>query len=85
MSEEGSTFLLTTRDLKEIEELCLRVIVRNKGEIIFDVSIVDLKIQSDFMGELKVDFPMEISQDKIKECIGKEGVTIKKLVKKRIY
>ena len=72
MNEEGSAFLLTTHDLKEIEELCSRVIVLNKGEIIFDGSIVDLKIQSDSMGELKVDFLMEISQDKIKECIGRE-------------
>ncbi|RKJ50482.1 ABC transporter, partial [bacterium 1XD42-8] len=36
MNEEGSAFLLTTHDLKEIEELCSRVIVLNKGEIIFD-------------------------------------------------
>ena len=82
MNEEGSAFLITTHDLKEIEELCSRVIVLNKGEIIFDGSIVDLKIQSDSMGELKVDFLMEISQDKIKECIGREGVTIRKMGEK---
>jgi ABC-2 type transport system ATP-binding protein len=43
MNEEGVTFVLTTHDLDDVEELARRVIVINHGEIIFDDGLSALK------------------------------------------
>lgn len=41
--EQGTTMFLTTHDLRDIEELCRRVMVIDKGKIIFDGSLEGLK------------------------------------------
>ena len=41
--EEGTTFIITTHDMGDIEKLCARVIVINHGEIIFDGLLDNLK------------------------------------------
>lgn len=41
--ERGTTMLLTTHDLRDIEELCRRVMVIDKGKIIYDGSLQSLK------------------------------------------
>lgn len=82
MNNEGITFLLTTHDLNEIEELCSRVVVLNKGELIFDGNIVELKKCSDSIGELRIDFTFNISQDELQECICDEAVSINKISEK---
>lgn len=43
MNKKGTTFILTTHDLEDIEQLAERVIVINHGKIIFDDSIKKLK------------------------------------------
>lgn len=43
MNEQGVTFLLTTHDLGDVEELARRVIVINHGEIVFDDGIRELR------------------------------------------
>jgi ABC-2 type transport system ATP-binding protein len=42
MNAKGVTFILTTHDLGDVEELARRVIVINHGEIVFDGGIRDL-------------------------------------------
>lgn len=37
------TILLTTHDLKDIEEICPRVVMINKGSIVIDTSLEDIK------------------------------------------
>ena len=39
----GTTFLITTHDLQDIERLCERVIIINSGKIIYDGSLAKLK------------------------------------------
>ena len=43
MNAAGTTFILTTHDLQDIEELAKRVIVINHGEIVFNDSLEALK------------------------------------------
>lgn len=82
MNDEGVTFLLTTHDLNEIEELCSRVVVLNKGELIFDGELAELKKCSDLMGELRVDFTVDISQNELQEYICDKAVSIHKINEK---
>lgn len=42
-NKRGTTFILTTHDLEDVEQLAKRVIVINHGEIVFDDSIEKLK------------------------------------------
>lgn len=43
--EEGTTILLTTHDLSDIEQLCDRIFMIDKGEEIFDGTVHQLKTQ----------------------------------------
>ncbi|HEX6972127.1 MAG TPA: ATP-binding cassette domain-containing protein, partial [Limnochordia bacterium] len=45
LKRQGVTVLLTTHDLHDIEQLCERVIVIDRGELIFDGSVPALKEQ----------------------------------------
>ena len=46
----GTTVLLTTHDMQDIEEICDRVIIIDEGEILFDDSLVKVK---DIFGAFK--------------------------------
>ena len=43
MNEKGTTFILTTHDLEDVEQLAKDVIIINKGEKVFDGTIADLR------------------------------------------
>ncbi|AZS16804.1 AAA family ATPase [Paenibacillus lutimineralis] len=61
MNRRGVTFILTTHDLEDIEQLARRVIVVNHGEIVFDDSIQALR---GFLGEKKtVHLTTELAPD----------------------
>lgn len=51
MNRKGTTFILTTHDLEDIERLAQRVIVINHGEIVFDNSIAALR---GYLGDRKI-------------------------------
>jgi ABC-2 type transport system ATP-binding protein len=40
---EGTTILLTTHDLSDIEELCKRIIIIDKGQLLFDGQLAEMK------------------------------------------
>jgi ABC-2 type transport system ATP-binding protein len=42
-TQDGNTLILTSHDVKDIEEVCDRVIVIDKGKIILDSTIIQLK------------------------------------------
>lgn len=42
-AEEGTTVVLTTHDLADIEQLCERIVMIDKGKKVFDGSITELK------------------------------------------
>ncbi len=41
--EHGTTFIITTHDMGDIEKLCKHIIIINHGEIVFDSTLQDLK------------------------------------------
>ena len=43
MNEKGTTFILTTHDLQDVEELARNILIINQGEKVFDGSIGDLR------------------------------------------
>ncbi len=56
-AEFGTTILLTTHDLKEIEELCERIVVLDKGTIVYDGSLNAIKAIPGLKREVQLDFP----------------------------
>lgn len=42
-SEYGTTVMLTTHDMSDIEELCKRILVIDKGKLIYDGDLIELK------------------------------------------
>ena len=51
--ELGVTILLTTHDLKDIEELCEKVIIIDQGHLVYSGSLVELKNKMGNDGVLK--------------------------------
>ncbi len=65
--EQGTTIILTTHDLADIEEICPRIIVINRGGLIYDGAIQSLKAQLGSQRQVTIDFeddpgPITISQ-----------------------
>jgi len=50
--ERGTTMILTTHDLSDIEELCERVIVIDRGKLVYDGALGDLKARMGGSGSL---------------------------------
>ena len=70
--EKKVTIIITTHDMGDIEELCERVIIIDKGKKIFDGSINDIKNRFGTKRVLVVDFQDIIDKKKLKF----EGVKI---------
>jgi ABC-2 type transport system ATP-binding protein len=51
-SKQGVTVILTTHDMKDIEEICQRIILINKGQIIIDLPVSEVK--NKFMGNTTI-------------------------------
>ncbi len=60
INQEGITILLTTHDLKDIEQLCKRVMVINHGKLLLDGSMQDLWQGIGLLSSLTVDFLEEV-------------------------
>ena len=61
--EFGTTVILTTHDLNDIEELCNRIIIIDKGKKMYDGSIEDIKNSFGYMSQVEIKVK---SNDKIK-------------------
>ncbi len=64
--EFKTTILLTTHDLKEIEELCTRIVILDKGIVMYDGSIHKIKSLPGLKRSLVIDFSTETPVDKLK-------------------
>lgn len=67
--EDGTTFILTTHDMADIEEICKRAIIIDKGKIIYDGSIESIK---KLAGEKRI----EIEFEKPQKSFSMKGVKI---------
>jgi ABC-2 type transport system ATP-binding protein len=61
--ERNVTVLLTTHDLRDIEELCSRVIILDKGRIIFDGSLETLRAKSNDSAQITFSLLRSIEPD----------------------
>ena len=71
------TILLTTHDLKDVEEICPRVMMINKGEIVVDTSLENIKSRIT-KRQISVDFgqiPKKLEKVEGCELIKKEDYT----------
>lgn len=68
-----TTIILTTHDLKEIEELCKRIIVLDKGSVVYDGTLSKIKTLPGLRRSVSVDFagaaPIEDLQSRFGERI----------------
>lgn len=74
--EQGVTVLLTTHDVRDVEELCNRIIIIDKGEHIYEGSVKKLKKEYITHKELIVEFEDEPGRLRIPNCevVSLEGV-----------
>lgn len=75
--EEKTTILLTTHDLSDIEQLCDRIIMIDKGQEIFDGTVIQLK-QS--FGKMKsLSFELKPGQEQVvSQFMGLPDITVER-------
>ncbi|WP_243081332.1 ABC transporter ATP-binding protein [Streptococcus dysgalactiae] len=75
--EEETTILLTTHDLSDIEQLCDRIIMIDKGQEIFDGTVTQLK---QTFGKMKsLSFELEAEQEEIvSQFLGLPDITVER-------
>ncbi len=66
----GTTIILTTHDLKEIEELCKRIIVLDKGHIIYDGTLSEVKSLPGLERSIILDFPGDAPKQELSSLLG---------------
>jgi ABC-2 type transport system ATP-binding protein len=72
----GITVILTTHDMKDIEELCSRIIIIDKGKILYDGKLSDIKYR---FGNTKTIFiPKNIELDEVALSEKFEGATVQR-------
>ncbi|HGK8469909.1 TPA: ATP-binding cassette domain-containing protein [Streptococcus pyogenes] len=75
--EEEITILLTTHDLSDIEQLCDRIIMIDKGQEIFDGTVTQLK---QTFGKMKsLSFELEAGQEEVvSQFLGLPDITVER-------
>lgn len=70
-SRYGTTVILTTHDLTDIEELCERVLIIDKGKLVFEDSLSNLKgeVGGDQIVRVKLAHPVEDLQIKHRDGV----------------
>ncbi len=59
-TERGTTVLLTTHDLDDVEQLCERMLIIDRGKVLLDGSVADFKAEHGTERTLVVDFEQAI-------------------------
>jgi ABC-2 type transport system ATP-binding protein len=71
---QGVTVILTTHDLGDIEQLCRRVIIIDKGLVHFDGDLIDLRTRTGHRVQLTVDFRDETTSEHLAQVT--EGLPV---------
>jgi ABC-2 type transport system ATP-binding protein len=74
--EEGTTVILTTHDVRDVEELCERIIIIDKGEHVYEGTVSKLKKNYVSHKELIIEFEEPPKKLKVPNCkiINQEGI-----------
>lgn len=77
--DKGVTFILTTHDLDDIEDLCDNVTIINSGTIVYDDSLQKLKTYFDKKKVIEIRFLKEIKKEMLEDfCLEKfDGISAK--------
>jgi ABC-2 type transport system ATP-binding protein len=78
ISEIGKdkTVILSTHIMQEVEAICKRIIIINRGTLVADGSTSEVRaLSSGFGNQIMVEFVEEISQDKLMNISGVQSVT----------
>jgi ABC-2 type transport system ATP-binding protein len=67
---EKMTILLTTHDVSDIEALCKRVLVMDRGRLIFDGQLSDLKEKWGNGTEVLFQFKQRVTTDRLRAVLG---------------
>ncbi|MCA0758654.1 ABC transporter ATP-binding protein [Paenibacillus sp. N4] len=73
--EQGTTILLTTHDLQDIEALCTRVVMLDDGRIIYDGGLEELKTRWSKGREIQFQFASQTSLSKLQQLTETLNVT----------
>jgi len=78
MNQKGTTFILTTHDLEDVEQLAQNVIIINNGEKVFDNTIQDLRknLGNKKVVELTLTKKVDLKKDGEEYKLGIEGTKI---------
>ena len=74
--KDNTTIILTTHDMKDIEELCNRIIIIDKGVILYDGSLQDIKYKFGNTKTVYLPANVEIHDEDIKKQF--EGIEIER-------
>lgn len=66
LNEKGTTVILTTHDMGDIEELCERIVIIDKGKKIYDGSINEIRRRFGKERELIIEFHKDIDKNKLR-------------------
>jgi ABC-2 type transport system ATP-binding protein len=74
--ERGTTVILTTRDLQDVEKLCERVLIIDHGRLLFDGRLADLRDRFGGKRELRVDFVERYEEVSVEgaETVARDGL-----------
>ena len=64
------TVILTTHDMKDIEELCNRIIIIDKGKILYDGSLANIKYRFGNTKTVYIPSTVELDEEALKEKFG---------------
>jgi ABC-2 type transport system ATP-binding protein len=68
--ERGVTVLLTTHDLDDIEKLCRRVLIIDRGRLLFDGAIDALKQRFGTHRQLVIDLTAPVDEAEVRAAVG---------------
>jgi ABC-2 type transport system ATP-binding protein len=66
--ERGTTVILTTHDIDDVEELCHRIIIIDKGIHVYEGSIESLKKKFISYKDLTLEFERKVGRINLKDC-----------------
>ncbi len=75
--ERGVTVILTTHDLRDIEELCSRILMIDKGKLIFDGSLEGLRAKSPDSAQLTFSLSHALEKNWNPDGLPQQGIVWK--------
>ena len=76
-SEQGTTVILTTHDIGDIEQLCRRVLIIDKGHLIYDGSLAAIKREYGRLRRVRFSVPPTTGLDGLEDILAGLGSEVR--------